>query len=286
MVDESVAFFQELVRENLGVKNVIHSDFAMLNERLAEHYRIPGVRGVEIRKVMLPANSRRGGLLTQGAVLKVSANGTSTSPVVRGAYVLARFLGTPPEPPPKSVPAIEPDIRGATTIREQLEKHRADASCATCHANLDPPGFALESFDVTGRWRTNYRVLPESTKGRVVTIAGCDARLFAEGPKVVPGYMLEDGRAFEDIDGFKQLMLSNEEQRIDGLVACSHWDYGSGMPRARGRTGEAIGAGQSEASHFGCEQRDPPQNRLSHVAFHFEGSGVSDRTFWKMASGA
>lgn len=218
MVDESVAFFRELVRENLGVKNVIHSDFAMLNERLAEHYRIPGVRGVEIRKVMLPANSRRGGLLTQGAVLKVSANGTSTSPVVRGAYVLARFLGTPPEPPPKSVPAIEPDIRGATTIREQLEKHRADASCATCHANLDPPGFALESFDVTGRWRTNYRVLPESTKGRVVTIAGCDARLFAEGPKVVPGYMLEDGRAFEDIDGFKQLLLANEEQLARALA--------------------------------------------------------------------
>jgi Protein of unknown function (DUF1588)/Protein of unknown function (DUF1585)/Protein of unknown function (DUF1592) len=218
MGDESVAFFQELVRENLGVKNVIHSDFAMLNERLAEHYRIPGVRGVEIRKVMLPANSRRGGLLTQGAVLKVSSNGTSTSPVVRGAYVLARFLGKPPEPPPKSVPAIEPDIRGATTIREQLEKHRADASCATCHANLDPPGFALESFDVTGRWRTNYRVLPESTKGRVVTIAGCDARLFAEGPKVVPGYLLEDGRAFEDIDGFKQLMLSNEEQLARALA--------------------------------------------------------------------
>jgi hypothetical protein len=201
-----------LVRENLGIKNVVHSDFAMLNERLAEHYGIPGVRGVEIRKVALPEHSRRGGLLTQGAVLKVSANGTSTSPVVRGAYVLARFLGTPPEPPPKSVPAIEPDIRGATTIREQLEKHRADATCATCHATLDPPGFALESFDVTGRWRTNYRTLPESTKGRVVTIAGCDARLFAEGPKVLPSYTLEDGRAFEDIDGFKQLLLSDQEQ--------------------------------------------------------------------------
>ncbi|MEI6714325.1 MAG: DUF1592 domain-containing protein [Verrucomicrobiota bacterium] len=212
MVDESVAFFGELVRENLGVKNVVHSDFAMLNERLAEHYGIPGVRGVEIRKVALPERSRRGGLLTQGAVLKVSANGTSTSPVVRGAYVLARFLGTPPEPPPKSVPAIEPDIRGATTIREQLEKHRADATCATCHATLDPPGFALENYDVTGRWRTNYRTLPESAKGRVVTIAGCDARLFAEGPKVLPGYKLEDGRAFEDIDGFKQLLLSNQEQ--------------------------------------------------------------------------
>ncbi len=218
MVDESVAFFQELVRGNLGVKNVIHSDFAMLNERLAEHYQIPGVRGAGMRKVQLPAGSRRGGLLTQGAVLKVSANGTSTSPVVRGAYVLARFLGTPPEPPPKSVPAIEPDIRGATTIREQLEKHRADASCAACHAKLDPPGFALESFDVTGRWRTNYRVLPESTKGRVVTIPGCDARLFAEGPKVVPSYMLEDGKAFEDIDGFKQLMLSNEEQLARALA--------------------------------------------------------------------
>jgi hypothetical protein len=90
-------------------------------------------------------------------VLKVTANGTTTSPVTRGAWVLERILGTPPPKPPADVPAVEPDIRGATTIREQLAKHRQVASCASCHARIDPPGFALESFDVIGGWRENYR---------------------------------------------------------------------------------------------------------------------------------
>lgn len=105
----------------------------------------------------LPPGSHRGGVITQGAVLKVSANGTTTSPVVRGAFVLDRVLGTPPDLPPKDVPVVESDIRGSTTIREQLARHRDIAACAGCHAKLDPPGFALENFDVTGRWRTAVR---------------------------------------------------------------------------------------------------------------------------------
>jgi hypothetical protein len=201
-----------MLRHDLSVRHVLHSDFAMLNERLAEHYQIAGVRGPEIRKVTLPANSHRGGLLTQGAVLKVSANGTTTSPVVRGAYVLDRILGTPPDPAPKDVAAIEPDIRGTTTIREQLDKHRNQTFCAGCHAKLDPPGFALESFDVTGRWRTSYRSIPASAKDKIVAIPGSDIRHYIDGPKIDPSYRLADGREFQDVDSFKQLLLAQPEQ--------------------------------------------------------------------------
>ena len=212
MMGETTAFFDEMLRHDLSVRHVLHSDFAMLNERLAEHYQIAGVRGPEIRKVTLPANSHRGGLLTQGAVLKVSANGTTTSPVVRGAYVLDRILGTPPDPAPKDVAAIEPDIRGTTTIREQLDKHRNQTFCAGCHAKLDPPGFALESFDVTGRWRTSYRAIPDSAKDKIVAIPGSDIRHYIDGPKIDPSYRLADGREFQDVDSFKQLLLAQPEQ--------------------------------------------------------------------------
>ena len=212
MVSETERFFDELLTRNLSVRNIVHSDFAMLNERLAEHYGIAGVKGEQIRKVSLTPGSRRGGFITQGAVLKVSANGTSTSPVVRGAYVLDRILGTPPDPPPKNVAAIEPDIRGATTIREQLDKHRNQPACATCHANLDPPGFALENFDVTGRWRTNYRAIPDSAKDKVVNVPGTDVRFYTQGRPVDPSFIMADGRPFKDVDEFKQLILAQPEQ--------------------------------------------------------------------------
>jgi hypothetical protein len=212
MVGETERFFEELLTRNLSVRNIVHSDFAMLNERLAEHYGIAGVKGEEIRKVSLTPGSRRGGFITQGAVLKVSANGTSTSPVVRGAYVLDRILGTPPDPPPKNVAAIEPDIRGATTIREQLDKHRNQQACAGCHAKLDPPGFALENFDVTGRWRTNYRAIPDSAKDKVVNVPGTDVRFYTQGRPVDPSFIMADGRPFKDVDEFKQLILAHPEQ--------------------------------------------------------------------------
>jgi hypothetical protein len=212
MVAETERFFEELLRNNLSVRNIVHSDFAMLNERLAEHYGIAGVKGEQLRKVSLTADSRRGGFITQGAVLKVSANGTSTSPVVRGAYVLDRILGTPPDPPPKNVPAIEPDIRGATTIREQLDKHRNQPACAGCHAQLDPPGFALENYDVTGRWRTVYRAIPDSAKDKVVNVPGTDIRFYTQGRPVDPSFAMADGRAFKDADQFKRIILADPEQ--------------------------------------------------------------------------
>ena len=147
---EPRAFFTELLRSDLPARNIVSSDFAMLNEKLATHYGLPPIEGVAVRKVPLPGDSVRGGLLTQAAVLKVTANGTTTSPVMRGAWIMERILGQPPPPPPPSVPAVEPDIRGATTIRQQLEQHRTLESCAACHARIDPAGFALEAFDVMG----------------------------------------------------------------------------------------------------------------------------------------
>lgn len=234
MVAESELFFEEMLSNNLSIRNVLDSDFAMLNERLAEHYGLTEAfqrpRGNQkvssefppekerLVRVALPAGSRRGGFLTQGAVLKVSANGTLTSPIVRGAYFLERFLGTPPAPPPSNVPAVEPDIRGATTIREQLDKHRNQSVCAGCHAKLDPPGFALENYDVTGRWRTHYRVIPDSAADKVVKNAGSDVRHYVDGPAVEAHYTLADGRSFADIDDFKRLMAADVRQLARCMV--------------------------------------------------------------------
>jgi len=135
------------------VMNIVDSDFLIVNERLAKHYGIEGVEGLEFRKVTLPADSVRGGIMTQASILKVTANGSNSSPVIRGIWVLENIMGTPVPPPPPNTPTVEPDIRGATTLREQLAKHRNIDTCAVCHRNIDPAGFALENFDVIGGWR-------------------------------------------------------------------------------------------------------------------------------------
>lgn len=126
MVAETRAYFRELLEKNLDASYLVRSDFAMLNQKLAQHYGVPGVVGCQVRRVKLPEGCPRGGFLTQAAILRVTANGTTTSPVPRGAFVMDRLLGQPPEPPPASVAAVEPDVRGATTIREQLAKHRSE----------------------------------------------------------------------------------------------------------------------------------------------------------------
>src|SRR5581483_4347587 len=179
----------------------------------------------EFRKVTLPPGSHRGGVMTMAGVLKVTANGTSTSPVVRGAWVLDRILGTPPSPPPPGVPAVEPDIRGATTMREQLAKHRQVPSCATCHTKIDPPGFALESFDVIGGWRENYRTLG---RGQPVMVDGRRMH-YLKGPKVDPADVLPDGRRFADIDELKQLLLADRDQLARALAE-KLLTYATGAP--------------------------------------------------------
>jgi mono/diheme cytochrome c family protein len=227
MVRETELFFAEVLKQNLSLTHFVASNFSMLNGRLARHYGIPDVEGWEFRKVPLPADSHRGGVLTMASVLKVTANGTNTSPVLRGAWVLERILGTPPPRPPENVPALEPDTRGATTIREQLAKHRQISACASCHVSIDPPGFALESFDVIGGWRDNYRT---TGRGKQVMIDG-RRMSYLQGPKVDPADVLSDGRSFRNIDEFKERLLEDKDQLARALTT-KLLTYATGGPAA------------------------------------------------------
>lgn len=225
---ETQLFFNTLLHDNLPAGNLVASDFAMLNERLALHYGLPPVSGVNLRRVSLPADSPRGGLMTQASVLKVTANGTTTSPVLRGAWIMERILGKPPPPPPASVPAIEPDTRGATTIREQLDKHRSQESCAACHTKIDPAGFALENFDVMGGWRTDYRALADKQPSVGFGHNG-QAFAFHDGQPVDASGVLPDGRKFKDVRELKKLLLDDEPQ-IARNLAKQLTVYATGAP--------------------------------------------------------
>ena len=229
MVAETRAYFRELIDRDLDATHLVRSDFAMLNERLATHYGINGVSGPQIRRVTLPPDAIRGGFLTQAAILKVTANGTTTSPVPRGAFVLARLLGQPPEPPPANVPAVEPDVRGATTIRELLAKHRADVACAGCHAKMDPPGFALEAFDVIGGRRDRYRSIGEgdpAPRGSIDPFIGIS---FKVGPAVDPSGELPDGRKFSGIRELQDHLAAQSDRLLDNL-ARQFATYATGRP--------------------------------------------------------
>ena len=217
MIGETQLFFGELVQRNLGVTNLVESDFAMLNERLALHYGIPGVEGVALRRVELRPGCVRGGLLTQASVLKVTANGTTTSPVKRGVWIMTRLLGKPPHPPPPNVPALDPDTRGATTIREQLARHRSQESCAACHRNIDPAGFALENFDVMGGWRERYRVIGGGEPLRGIGHNGLRFH-FGLGLPVDASGELPDGGKFHDARELKGLLLRDDAQLARNLV--------------------------------------------------------------------
>jgi hypothetical protein len=213
MLDETRAFFREVLDRDLSVQSFIDSDFAMINQPLAEFYGIDGVEGLGIRRVELPDECLRGGVLTQAGVLKVSADGTRTSPVLRGAWILKYFYGEPSPPPPPTVAAVEPDIRGAATIREQLAKHRDHESCNRCHRKIDPPGFALESFDVIGAERDWYRTRgdgkyvnkprhPQAPKHHVQ---------YRQGPDVDASGVTADGQPFAGIREYKQLLLKDDD---------------------------------------------------------------------------
>jgi len=203
MVQETRAYVRELITQNLGITNLVDSDFAFLNGRLARHYRsdVTVQPGGGLQKVSLPTTQEkiRGGLITQGAILKVTADGTSTSPVVRGVFVNERILGAHIPPPPPGIPAIEPDIRGAVSIRDQLEKHRHDTSCAACHAVIDPPGFVLENFDPIGGWRTRYGT---GNKGAPVNSTG-----------ITP-----DGTEFANLFDWKKIYQQRGDQLAQGFA--------------------------------------------------------------------
>ena len=155
MKQESHLFFGYILKHNLDIATFIDSDFTFANRGLAKLYGMPPLGDAELVKVAV-TDRRRGGLLGQASVLTATANGIDTSPVIRGVWVLENLLGTPPSPPPPDVEPLAPDLRGATTIREQLAKHREIASCNDCHAKIDPMGFALENFGPIGEWRDTY----------------------------------------------------------------------------------------------------------------------------------
>lgn len=211
MLRESELFFDEVLRNNRSLTDFVDSDWTYLNNRLARHYGIEGVDGAEMRKVSLRPDDGRGGVLTHAAVLKVSANGTTTSPVVRGAYVLQRILGFDPPPPPPGVPGVEPDIRGAETLREQLVKHRSTESCNNCHKIIDPPGFALESYDVTGRRRTYYRSLGKQFKTPPREDSDNRTVQWRVGSPVDSSGTTADGKSFANLADYKRLLLADKE---------------------------------------------------------------------------
>ena len=219
MAMESRAFFAELLKHDLGVKNVVQSDFAMLNEPLARLYGIEGVRGWDIRRVTVPTGSVRGGFLTQAAVLKTTANGTTTSPVKRGAFVMDKVLGIVPTPPPPDAGAIEPDVRGTTTVREQLDKHRRNASCAGCHAKMDPYGFALESFDVIGEWRGQYRAVGGAGRDEDRKLVNGHRIEYHAGLPVDCTGQLPDGRPFKDVNELRTMLAAEPERLARAFVS-------------------------------------------------------------------
>lgn len=213
MLLETRAYVTEMIQKDLSITHLVDSNFTFLNERLARHYgdglKLPGVN--DLQRTSLAPDARRGGLVTQGAILKVTADGTSTSPVVRGVFINERILGNHIPPPPPGIPAIEPDIRGATSIRDQLDKHRNNESCASCHQTIDPPGFALENYDPVGVWRAAYG---KNGKG---------------GAQVNPSGTTPEGDVFADLAAWQQI----QKQRADGLArgfATQFLTYATGAP--------------------------------------------------------
>ena len=214
---ETLAFLTAMVRENLPIRNLVQADFAYVNERLAKHYDLEPVAGAAIRRVALPDGSPRGGLLTEGAILKVTAHGLATSPVLRGAWIMDRILGEPPPPPPPGVPAVEPDIRGAKTIRDVLAMHTKSSTCASCHAIFDPAGLALESFDVAGRWRTHYRGTADGERVTGIDRTGHDFAYTVAGAVDASGALI-DGRRFNDVRDLKAILAKNPRKLARNLL--------------------------------------------------------------------
>jgi hypothetical protein len=221
MLRETELFFDEILAKNLSLVNFVDSDFSFLNGRLASHYGIDGVQGQSFRRVRLPAESPRGGLLTQASILKVTANGTYTSPVLRGVWILENILGQPTSPPPDNVGSVEPDIRGATTIREQLARHRNVESCAVCHRKIDPPGFALECFDPIGGFRSHYRTMADDAPRPKIKQAPFTynwVRYRIGLPVDATGHM-PDGRPISSIRDFQSILAANPDQLARNLAA-------------------------------------------------------------------
>ncbi len=198
MVEETTAFFREVMTHNLGTGQFLDSHWTMLNRRLAEHYGIAGVEGEAMQRVRLKPEDHRGGLLTQASILSLTSDGTRHRPVHRGKWILESMLGKAPPPPPANVPAIKTSLPNEpkSSLRAKLEQHRSDPNCAACHRKIDPLGLAFDNYDAIGHWRT------------VETVSdGAGAN-----PTLDPSGVLSDGRKFTDAAALKRLLLADEDK--------------------------------------------------------------------------
>ena len=215
MKTEARLFFREMLKENRPVTDFLRADYTFVDKKLAKLYDLPEQKTLRLadgfRKVNLAGDNRRGGLLGMAAVLTVSANGVETSPVTRGAWVSENILGVKPPPPPDVVPAIEPDVTGATTIRQRLAKHSTDRACAECHRKIDPLGFSLESFDPVGRWRVNY------AKGKK-----------GPAPQIDTTGEFPSGEQYRDFAGFRDILRDKREEQFTRHLIRSLLAYGTG----------------------------------------------------------
>jgi hypothetical protein len=224
---ETELFFEDIVREDRSILELIDGRYSFLNERLARHYGVPGVQGQEFRRVALDGTPR-GGVLTHGSVLTVSSYATRTSPVLRGKWVLDNLLAAPPPDPPAGVPRLDESTVGVSqSLRQQLEAHRAQATCIACHSRMDPLGFGLENFDAVGAWRTEDGKFPVDAAGS-----------------------LPDGRSFAGPDDLKAIL----RQDSDEFTRCVTeklltYALGRGLERYDRRTVKAIARRVAENDH-------------------------------------
>ncbi len=209
MHQEATSLFAYIIAEDRSLLEFIDAPYTFLNQPLAEFYGIDGVQGDEFRRVDLPADSPRGGVITLAAVLTVTSNPDRTSPVKRGKWILENILGTPPPPPPPDVPTLAAHHGGKplATVRQQMEQHRADPRCASCHSEMDPLGFGLENFDAIGAWRDRETVAskekPSSDSSK--------SNKPAEPPPIDASGKLPDGRTFNGPAELKKILLDKRD---------------------------------------------------------------------------
>ena len=206
MVTESEAFFAEFLKKGTDCRQMIRSDFVVINERLARFYGIPGVRGDEFRRVTVPEGVFRGGIVTQASILTTTSNGTRTSPVKRGTWILKTLLGTDPGLPVANAGEIAPKVPGIdkATVRKRLEIHRELPQCARCHNKIDPLGFALENYNAAGEWRDQEGF-------------GYKGRIERNDPKIDASSKMPDGTEINGVVGLQKAMLAKEDLFLGAL---------------------------------------------------------------------
>jgi hypothetical protein len=202
LIPQVDAYFGDLLERNGPIRDFIDSDYTFMNQLLGELIYKQKSPGENLRKVKLD-DPRRGGLLTLPAIMTVTSNGVETSPINRGVYVLENILGTPPPPPPPDVEPLSPDLRGTTTLKDQLAAHRNQEACRSCHQKIDPMGFPLENFDPIGRWRDDYPKLDKKAK----------KTLPVDSSSVLP-----NGREVQNLTEYKTMLLEREPQVVHCLT--------------------------------------------------------------------